>query len=204
MAEPCPTCETDEQHGHHQGAAKGRQRQPPARQIEPEPLGHRHRHHGGQPSAARDAEQAGFRHRIVQHHLEHGTAAGKGGPRQQSQQGARQAQLQQDAQLQIPQRLPGQQHELPEGEGEQEQGQGQQRQQEQPATLPALLATDESEIHGIPKKRGPPVGRQESCMITARYHPRSRLVGLGQRRYLAALHHGLQRLRQLGAQLVVG
>ena len=54
------------------------------------------------------------------------------------------------------QRLPGQQHELPEGEGEQEQGQGQQRQQEQPAALPALLATDESEIHGIPKKRGPP------------------------------------------------
>ncbi|MNF85564.1 hypothetical protein D3C84_679630 [compost metagenome] len=88
----------------------------------------------------------------MQHHLQHGATTGERRPRQQGQQGARQAQLQQDAQLQLPQRLPGQQHELPQGKGEQEEGQDQQRQGEQPVALPALLAVDESEIHaGSPK-----------------------------------------------------
>jgi len=83
----------------------------------------------------------------VQHHLQHGAATGERRPRQQGQQGPRQAQLQQDALLQLTQRVPGQQQEFPPGEGEQEQRQGQQRQDEQPAALPALLAMDESEIH---------------------------------------------------------
>ncbi len=147
MAEPGPTRQPNEQHGHRQGATKRCQRQAPARQIDTEGLGHGHRHHGGEASAARHAKQAGFGHRVVQHHLQHGAAAGERRPRQQGQQGTGQPQFQQDALFKIAHGLPGQQHEFAPDKGEEKEQQGQQRQAKQPAPLPALLAGEQREIH---------------------------------------------------------
>ncbi len=139
MAEPGAPRQPNEQHGHQQGTTKGCQRQPPAGQIDAKRLGHRHRHHGGQSGSTRHAKQTGFGHRVVQHHLQHGAATGESRPCQQGQQGTRQTQLQQNALLKFPQRLPGQQHKFTPGEGEEKKQQGQQQEAKQPAPLPALL-----------------------------------------------------------------
>ncbi len=52
MTETRPASQPNEQHGHQQGATEGRQRQPPAWQIEAKGFGHRHRHHGGKACPA--------------------------------------------------------------------------------------------------------------------------------------------------------